>query len=149
MNQLDDNIYNKFPCVIKKKLLSQQLKFPEKTKFEYEPILAYRCIERKVDDYTLLNRNDFLSNVEELLNKGKKITKKRGQTVEPENDINYYGTSFSTTRESLANVMHLPRPLKKVCFGHVYMEGGPQLTEGQHINWWIFEYADLKEFSIE
>ncbi len=45
--------------------------------------------------------------------------------------------------------MHFPRPSKKICSGLVCMEGGPQLTEEQHINWWIYEDADLSGFYMK
>lgn len=45
--------------------------------------------------------------------------------------------------------MHLPRPSKKVCVGDIYMEGGPQLTEGQHVNWWLYDNVDLSGFELE
>lgn len=145
----NEYIYLKFPCVLKKKLEEKAFNFPEEIKFEYEPIFAYRCIEREKNDNSQIDKNDFLSNVEELIYKKKKIKKKRGQINEPRNDIKYYATSLSMTRENLENTMHLPRPSKKICSGYVYMEGGPQLTEEEHINWWVFADVDLSGFTIE
>lgn len=144
-----ENIYLKFPCVLRTKLETQEFIFPKETKFEYQPIWAYRCIERTENDNTQINRNDFLSNIEGLIQKGKKIRKKRGQTTEPENDINYYGTSLFTQKEIIEVIMKFPKPNKKICSGYVHMEGGPQATDDQHINWWVYEDVDLSCFNIE
>ncbi|MFI3177179.1 MAG: hypothetical protein R3Y67_06790 [Eubacteriales bacterium] len=145
----DEGIYLKFPCVLRKKMEEHVFDFPTQTEFEYEPIWGYRCIEREQDDNTVVGRNDFLSNIEDFIQKGKKIKKRRGQTTEPEDDINYYGVSLFKNKEKLVNIMHLPRPTKKICCGYVFMDGGPQATDDQHVNWWLYEDADVSRFTIE
>lgn len=142
-------LYLLFPAVLKNKLLKNELSFPSHTEYKYKKIWAYRCIERKKEDDTPINRADFYSNIEELKINGKIIKKKRGQQLEPENDIGNYATSLYKNREIIENKMYLPRPSKKVCSGYVFMEGGPQATDDQHINWWIYEEIDLSQFSIE
>lgn len=77
------------------------------------------------------------------------MKRKRGQIIDPEDDINYYGTSLYDKKEMLANNMKLPRPTKKICSGYVFMEGGPQCTKNHHINWWMYEKVDLSGFDIE
>ena len=74
---------------------------------------------------------------------------RRGQRINKD-DICCYGTSLFQDRRILANKMYLPRPNKKICEGYVYKEGGPQLTdeEDSHINWWIYENADLTGFNF-
>lgn len=142
------DIYSQFPCILNEKIKKSGFTFPEGTKFEYEPIQCYRCIERENNDNTVVNKRDFLSNIEEFFQNGKPIRKKRGQTTNPEDDINYYGVSLFKNKECLVNVMRLPRPTKKICHGYVIMTAGPQLTEGQHVNWWIYKDANLGGFSI-
>lgn len=75
----DEHIYLKFPCVLRAKLETEGFDFSKETEFEYEPIRAYRCIEREKNDNTQIDRNDFLSNIEELIYKGKKIKKNVGK----------------------------------------------------------------------
>lgn len=135
--------------MLRAKLATQEFAFPGETEFKYEPIWAYRCIERMKNDNTQIKADDFLSNIEASIQKGKKIKKKRGQTTEPENDIYYYGTSLFKQKEIVEILMHFPKPNKKICSGYVHMEGGPQATEDQHINWWLYEDADLSCFNIE
>lgn len=78
------------------------------------------------------------------------LKKRRGQVMAPEEDINYYGTSLFKDRRIIENAMRLPRPSKKICCGFVFMEGGPQVTDDQHINWWIYEYVnDFSGFKNE
>lgn len=144
-----NDLYLKFPAVLKNKLLNNELSFPKHTKYQYEKIFAYRCIERIEEDNTKITRKDFYSHIENLKEYGKKIKKKRGQTTEPEKDILYYAASLYKDRAILENNMHLPRPSKKICSGYVYMEGGPQATDDLHINWWLYEDVDLSCFSIE
>lgn len=141
------NVYL-FPAVLKNKLLNNELSFPNHTEYKYNKIWAYRCIERKKEDDTPINRTDFYSNIEEFKIKGKKINKKRGQQL-PEDDIRCYATSLYTNRDTIEIMMYLPRPSKKICSGYVFMEGGPQATDDEHINWWIYEEIDLSQFSIE
>lgn len=141
----------KFPCILQEKLKNNdELQFPENTQYEYEKIYGYRCIRRATEDNTPIDRSDFRSNIETSISQGQKIRKRRAQDKEPEDDINYYGTSLFEKKEMLANVMHLPKPSKKICSGYVFMEGGPQVTDGNyHINWWVYEEADLSGFKIE
>lgn len=146
INNEDNQLYSMFPAILKKRLINEELKFPEHTKYNYDKIKAYRCVRREITDNTPIGRDDFRSNIEEL---EKGIIKKRGQRINKD-DICCYGTSLFQDRRILANKMYLPRPNKKICEGYVYKEGGPQLTDedDSHINWWIYENADLTGFNF-
>lgn len=137
-----NEFFEKFPAFLRDKLINGELSFPCYTQYEYEPILAYRCIERKKNDYNEVCESDFYPNI--ISNK----KKHRGQSKK-DNDINNYGTSLYTERKALDNNMYLPRPTKKVCKGFVFEEGGPQKTDGNHVNWWIFDNVDFSGFTIE
>ena len=49
--QIKDELCMKFPAVLKEKLLRREIELPDATLFDYEPILTYRAVERKKDDY--------------------------------------------------------------------------------------------------
>ena len=59
-----EDVYLKFPAILKEKLQSGEIHFPEKTQFEYQPIRAYRGIAREEEDDTPVNINDFRSYAE-------------------------------------------------------------------------------------
>ena len=59
-----EDVYLKFPAILKEKLQSGEIHFPEKTHFEYQPIRAYRGIAREEEDDTPVNINDFRSYAE-------------------------------------------------------------------------------------
>lgn len=141
--------YLQFPSVLRSKLVSCEIQFPENIEYEYDPILAYRCIDRNAEDQTKISRKDFLSYIEISIASGKPIRKRKGQITDPDKDVGYYGVSLFKKKEIVENQMHLPRPSKKICSGHVYMEGGPQATDAEHINWWMHEDVDLSGFRIE
>lgn len=71
----NNDLYSKFPTILRNKLSNNELCFPKHTEYEYEKILAYRCVEREKEDYTPINRIDFYSNIEEFKIKGKKSRK--------------------------------------------------------------------------
>lgn len=139
---MNNEFFEKFPAFLRDKLINGELSFPNDIQYEYKPILAYRCIERKKDDYSEVCKSDFYPNI--ISNK-----RRRGQSEKDINNINCYGTSLFTEREALSNNMHLPRPTKKVCKGFVFKEGGPQKTDDNHINWWVFDNVDFSGFTIE
>lgn len=144
--QLDDNIYEKFPSILKEKLQGKEIEFPENTMFEYEPILAYRAVERKKEDHTPISLNDFKSYCE--LNKRPKRLP-RGKRNDCLNDPHYYGVSSFLKREMVEQIMKFPNPNKKMAVGYVHMESGPQETKDQHICWWLYVTADVSGFKIE
>lgn len=139
----ENELFNKFPAVLKRKLLDGELKFPADTKFQYERIYTYRAIVREKDDNTKPNANDFKSYFEE---------KKRPKAVRGncESDPHYYGVSSFLKREIVEQLMHFPNPSKKMMAGYVCQEGGPQETnvESQHVCWWLYENADISSFEI-
>lgn len=144
-----EHLYLQFPSVLKSKLTCCEIQFPKNVEYEYDPIWAYRCINRDAEDQTKINRKDFMSYIEISTASGKPIKKRKGQITEPGKDIGYYAVSLFKKKENLENIMHFPRPSKKICSGFVFMEGGPQATDDQHINWWIYENIDLSAFKIE
>lgn len=135
--------YNKFPAVLKSKLINKEIRFPSGTQFEYEPILAYRGLTRKINDNTPVNANDMISYYDMK-------RKPRGMVVD-ENDARSYAISLFKTIDMLKMCWKFPRPNKKLARGYVYMNGGPQYTDDkEHISWWLYEEdVDFSSFKIE
>ena len=140
---MNSSNYSKFPAILKDKIKRGEIEFPLHTKFFYEPIRAYRMVERESEDFTKVSRKDFKSYAE--LRK-KKIRGKNIDTTKPE----YYRVSLYRKQEMLENILKLPKPNKKIARGFIYQEGGPQLTNEvtEHITWWLYEDVDLKEFEL-
>ena len=133
--------YLRFPCVLKEKLISGEIILPDETKFTYEKILVYRAVERTEDDKRPITNDDFKSYYE--LKKGPK--KPKGNI---ENNPKYYGVSSYTERKIAEQIMHFPRPSKKIAKGYVYDEGGPEYTEDKHICWWIYDKVEINGFYL-
>lgn len=142
----EEELYSKFPAVLKRKLLNKELKFPSNTEFEYEKIYVYRAVKREKDDNTRPNANDFKSYFEE----GKRPKAIRGKWEDCESNPRYYGVSSFLKREIVEQLMRFPNPRKKMMAGYVCQEGGPQETnlESQHVCWWLYENADISGFEI-
>ena len=138
-----EDVYLKFPAILKEKLQSGEIHFPEKTHFEYQPIRAYRGIAREEEDDTPVNINDFRSYAE----MGKKKT--RGRRINT-SAAEYYGVSLFTKREIVETLLAFPNPRKKMICGYVYCEGGPQLSnqDTNHVCWWLYEDVEVDKFII-
>lgn len=139
----ENSIYLKFPAILRDKLKSGEIVFPDSTEYQYEPIHAFRGVDRDTDDYHAVDRSDFKSHAE------RGIKKVRGRSIDtsvPE----YYGVSLFRKPEPVENALHFPNPKKKMAHGFVYAEGGPQLTnsETEHVCWWLYLDTDLRGFSI-
>lgn len=137
---MEDKNYLKFPSVIREKICSGELVFPENVCFEYEPILAYRGIERSENDFSAVSRKDFMSYAEmSICRRG--INKK---------DPHYFGVSLFMTRKSVENALKFPRPNKKIAVGNIYAEAGPaEVNESTgHVCWWLYENIEIEGFSI-
>ncbi len=137
---MEDKNYLKFPSVIREKIDSGEFVFPENAYFEFEPMLAYRGIERSEDDFTAVSRMDFRSYAEmNICRRG--INKK---------DPHYFGVSLFINRESVENALKFPRLNKKIAVGKVYAEAGPaEVNENTgHICWWLYENITIDGFSI-
>lgn len=145
--QIDKEICLKFPAVLKHKLLNKEIEFPDATLFDYEPILAYRAVEREEGDNRKIEAGDFKSYFE--LNKVPKAA--RGIKWDWEHDPHYYGVSCFLDKRIVEQKMKFPNPRKKMAVGNVYKEGGPQETDykTQHVCWWLYEDADISGFIIE
>ena len=145
--QIKDELCMKFPAVLKEKLLRREIELPDATLFDYEPILTYRAVERKKDDYRCIQSDDFKSYFE-----FKKTPKNaRGIKKDLSKDPHYYGVSSFLDRRIVEQKMRFPNPQKKMAVGTVHKEGGPQETNAkeQHVCWWLFENADISSFKIE
>lgn len=131
---------------MRKRLLSGELELPDTAKFSYEPIQAYRVVEREKEDYREIDRDDFRSYYE-LKKTPKKPRGVRDITKNP----NYYGVSLFLDRKSVEQQMKFPRPNKKMAVGYIKQEGGPQETntKTKHVCWWLFEDADVTGFCLE
>lgn len=131
MTAEEEQIYLKFPSVLKSFLSAHSISFSEQTLFTYSPFQAYRGVIREATDKTPINKGDFLSYAE----LGKKP---RGVNV---NDIGYYSCSLFLNTQQLAEALKLPRPNKKIITGIVKCENGPQETNvrTQHVHWWLYD----------
>lgn len=132
---------DKFPVILRDKLKVKDIRFPEGTLFDYDPILAYRMVIRKDGDNTSFSKEDMRSRAE------KGITRIPGKIVD-QKDPKHYGVSLFKTIDKVNQTFELPKPNKKVAQGHIYKEGGPQLTEELHVCWWLYEDVDLSGFEI-
>lgn len=142
---MNEDYYLKFPSVFKDKLIKGEIKFPQDTEFYYTSKIAYRCIIRKENDNTPVNRNDFKSYAELC-----KTRAPRGGNYDTKNP-NYYGCSLYLNRASVENNLKLPKPGKRIAKVCVKQEGGPiQVNvDTQHVCWWLFETYNEFEASIE
>lgn len=144
--KLKKELCDKFPAVLRKKLLCGELELPDAAKFSYEPIYAYRVVEREKDDCREIDRDDFRSYYE--LKKEPKKPRGAGDITK---NPNFYGVSLFSDRKSVEQQMKFPRPSKKMAVGYVTQEGGPQETnkKTKHVCWWLFEDADVTGFCLE
>lgn len=141
--KMTEELYLKFPSLLRQKIKNGQVKFPLDTLFQYTPVKAYRCIVREPDDMSAVTRNDFKSYAEE----GKRIT--RNQVIDSSKP-DYYGVSLFRRKEIVENKMKFPNPHKKMAEGFVFQEGGPQRSDKntEHVCWWLYETIDLTGFKI-
>ena len=140
---VDAALYMRFPCVFRDKLVNNELKFPQNTRFVYDKILTYRAVERKKDDVSPITREDFRSYFE----LGKK-PKPRGVSKDILSDPTYYGVSSFLNQRRVEQLMKFPNPNKKMASGYVYDEAGPEYTKEDHVCWWLFEDADVSGFRL-
>lgn len=137
---MKDENYLKFPSILREKIGNGEIIFPESAYFVYEPVLAYRGIQRRQDDDSAVTRADFLSYA------GKNICR-RGIS---RNDSHYYGVSLFLNRVSVENALKFPRKDKKIAVGYVYSAAGPAEIneETEHVCWWLYENVEIKGFEI-
>ncbi len=132
----------KFPAVLRTKLANKEIIFPDGIQFIYEPVWAYRVVVRNIDDNTPLCAADMKSYYE----LGKKPRGKKNCESDPE----FYAVSLSKTKKYLKQCNLFPKPNKKLAQGYIHKEGGPQYTDSNdHINWWLYENADISGFVIK
>lgn len=136
---MDDN-YLKFPSVMKEKICNGEIVFPDNICFVYEPITAYRGIQRKEDDFSAVSRADFKSYAEMNI-------RRRGVNTK---DPHYFGVSLFLNKESVENALKFPRLDKKIAVGKVYSEAGPSELNGDtgHVCWWLYDNVEIEGFSI-
>lgn len=145
-NSEETKLFSKFPCLLRNKLIRAELEFPSHMQVTYERIKAYRCIQREPDSYSDVTIQDFQSKVEMLQ---KRKVRNRIENEDYMSDIGNYGVSLFTNKKILNNAMKLPRPPKKICVGYVQDKGGVQATDEYHVNWWLYENAEIGVFKIE
>ena len=134
--------YKKFPAILRAKLIEGEIVFPRETQFNYEPVLAYRGVIRDKNDNTPLNNNDMKSYFE--------LGKQPKGVTDCASDPKFYAVSLFKSLDMLKQCLKFPRPNKKVAQGYVYMEGGPQYSEGKsHVNWWLYEDVSFDNFVIK
>lgn len=61
----------------------------------------------------------------------------------------FYGVSTFTERESLVNKLKLPKPGKKIAWGHLKEEYGPIYRKLPHICLWVYSDADFSDNDFE
>lgn len=142
---LEEEQYMKFPVVLREKFLKKEIELPDTACLEYDPVLTYRAVERREEDYHEITREDFRSYFE--LNKLPKSP--RGMKKDILKDPHYYGVSSFLDKKIVEQIMKFPNPNKKLAKGYVYMEGGPQDTTDQHVCWWLYEDTDVSGFKLE
>lgn len=142
----DSDLYARFPCVLRTKLINGELQFPKETRFSYSKIFTYRAVERKKDDFTPVSRDDFRSYFE--LGKTPKSKQPRGVKNDFSSNPCYYGVSSFLNKSIVEQLMKFPNPNKKMASGYVYDEGGPEYTKEDHVCWWLFEDADVSGFKL-
>lgn len=137
---MEDENYLKFPSVLKEKISNGEIIFPDTAYFVYEPILAYRGIQRDESDFSMVSRADFRSHAERKL-------RRRGMN---RNDPHYFGVSLFVNKASVENALNFPNPKKKIAVGHVYSEAGPAEVNDTtgHVCWWLYDNIEIKGFSI-
>lgn len=141
--RIEEKLCNKFPAVLREKLLSGEIELPDTAMFEHEKIHTYRAVERDEKDFHEVTRDDFKSYYE--LKKTPKKPRGRGNL---EKDPSYYGVSSFLRKEIVEQKMKFPNPHKKMAEGYVYSEGGPQETKDDHVCWWLYEAADVSGFKL-
>lgn len=140
----DEDLCKRFPAVLRKKLLDNEIELPDTAKFSYEKIYTYRAVNRLKDDCREISIEDFKSYYELK----KKPKKARGKDEDFTKNPNYYGVSCSLKKEIVEQQMKFPNPKKKMSAGYVHCDGGPQDTNDQHVCWWLYEGADVSGFKI-
>ena len=143
--RLNIELCMKFPSVLRYKLLNGELDLPESTRFTYEPIYAYRAVEREADNSSPVTRMDFRSYYE--LKKTPKHP--RGLRQEDyEHDAHYYGASCFTNRKIVEQKLNFPNPRKKLAAGYIVQECGAEHTECYHVCWWLYNGTEINTFTL-
>lgn len=128
-------LYLNFPAILQNHLNQVENFFPEDTLFEYEPINCYRAVQRKDNDKTPINRDDFRSNAE----KNRKVC--RGHQIDI-NQPEYYGVSCFLSKTQLKNKVKFPN--LKIAKGKIRPADGPvRHGKDEHVCWWLFEKAEI------
>lgn len=143
---IDKELCDKFPTVLRNKLLNKEIELPKTAQFEYADLVTYRAVERTADDNREVTLEDFKSYFE----LGKMPKRPRGISKDITKDPHYYGVSSFLKREIVEQIMRFPNPKKKMAVGHVYSAGGPQDTDKNksHVCWWLYREADVSGFKL-
>lgn len=139
---MDDN-YDKFPAILRDKLRKGEIKFPVNVQFAYEPVIAFRGVDRSPEDFSPVTLNDMRSNAE------LKRTGIRGKTYNVK-DPHYYGVSFFSSVDLVKQALQFPRKNKKIVKGYIFQEGGPKhyIEETCHTCWWLYQDVDVSQFEF-
>lgn len=135
--------YDKFPAILRDKLKNGEIKFPANTQFVYEPVIAFRGVDRSPEDFSSVTLNDMRSNAE------LKRTNVRGKTYDVD-DPHYYGVSFFSNVDLVKQALKFPRKNKKIVKGYIFQEGGPKhfIEETNHTCWWLYQGVDVSHFEF-
>lgn len=143
-----DKLLLKFPAAMRQKFVEKDITFPDETLFEYKPVLVYRAVERKENDFRNVTNDDFKSYFE--LGKTPKKSP-RGKKVDWEVDPHYYGVSSYIDEKIVKQLMKFPNPNKKMAVGYVVQGGGPQETNlvTKHVCWWLYDTYEVTGFKLK
>jgi hypothetical protein len=135
---MEDSNLEKFPITLQLGFKKYNLGFPDTTEWDYKPIQVYRMIFREKDDCFLVGVDDFRSYAE------LPGYPRRGREDDVKNP-NFYGVSTFTDKKKLCNIMHLPKPGKKLAIGHLVPGFGPIYKALPHICLWVLKENTLSE----
>ena len=69
--------------------------------------------------------------------------------INPQSNPKYYGVSSFIDRKKAEDLFAFPNPSKKIAKGYVVDTIGPQLTESEHVCWWLYDHMDVTGFIID
>lgn len=115
---------------------------PLNTCYKYEPIGAYRRVDRAEGEDAPITVNDFKSYAE------MGVRPRRGVS---ENSATYFGCSFFTSCVELSNRLKLPKPGKKIISVVLRQENGPISIneESTHLDFWAYWDCPFEEIVAE
>ena len=134
--------YLRFPSVLKNALKNNVINMPDNIEIEYDDITAFRAIRFIKDKKEVLEKRDFLSQID------LKMTGDKNFLKYSEDDVDNYGTSVYDDKEELVLGFKLPKKNKGIAIGLVKKECGPvsRSDEDSHILWFLYDGASPEKY---